>query len=105
MVRVYTHFINKKNIKNGIYNAGFENLSILNLARKIKEKIDCSIKIKKSNDSRSYRLDSTKLLRTGFQPKYSVEIAIDELVEKYNKKKIIESDKNYTVRWMKKLKF
>ena len=35
--RVFIHFLTK-NIKPGVYNAGFENLSIINLAKKIKKK-------------------------------------------------------------------
>ena len=47
-------FLDNK-VKNGIYNAGFENLSILKLENNSK-KIDCKIQIKKDNDSRSYNL-------------------------------------------------
>ena len=34
LTNVYRHFIYKDKIKSGIYNAGFENLSILNIAKK-----------------------------------------------------------------------
>ena len=56
--------------------------------------------IKNSNDPRSYRQDSSKLLRTGFVPKFGVDYAIDELIEKFNFKKL-KNDKNfYTVKTM-----
>tara|TARA_B110000483_G_scaffold64706_1_gene80614 strand:- start:4019 stop:4954 length:936 start_codon:yes stop_codon:yes gene_type:complete len=103
MVRVYLHFI-KKNIKPGVYNAGFENLSILNLARKIKDKINCKISITRSNDPRSYRQNSDKLIRTGFKKKYSINDAIDEITFFYKKKKIKNKKICFTVKWMNKLK-
>lgn len=103
MIRLYEFFL-KKNIKSGFYNAGFENLKVIDIAKKIKKKTGANIKILKSNDPRSYRQDSSKLKRLGFQPKYSVVDAIDELI--YLKKigKLKSNDKNFTVKWMKKLK-
>ena len=35
--------------------------------------------ISESNDPRSYRQDSSKLIETGFRPKYTVEDAIEEI--------------------------
>ncbi len=106
MSRIFQHFIFKKNqIKPGFYNAGFENLSIIGIAKKIKLLTDTKIKIiKNTNDPRSYRLDSSKLLKTGFTPLNSVNSAIKELIKMVNEKKIKESDINYTVKWMKKNK-
>ena len=103
MIRVYLHFL-EKNIKPGVYNAGFENLSIINLAKKIKKKINCKIKITKSNDPRSYRQNSEKLLRTGFKQKYYINDAIDDIIYFYNKGKIKNEKICFTVKWMKKLK-
>ena len=57
MVNVYRHFLNSKNIKSGCYNAGFENISILDIAKMVSEKIDSEIIITESNDPRSYRQD------------------------------------------------
>ncbi len=103
MIRVYLHFL-KKNIRPGVYNAGFENLSIINLAKKIQKKIDCKINITKSNDPRSYRQNSQKLLKTGFKQKYYIDDAIDDLINFYNKGKIQDKEICFTVKWMKKLK-
>lgn len=103
MVRVYEFFINK-NINSGFYNAGFENLKIKDIAQKIKNKVETNVIKLKSNDLRSYRQDSTKLLNLGFKKKYSVEDAIDEIVNAYNSDKLKDHQNNYTVQWMKKLK-
>ena len=40
MVGVYEHFLNN-NLPVGIYNAGFENISILDIGKKIQKYIDC----------------------------------------------------------------
>ena len=103
MVRLYEFFLTK-NIASGFYNAGFENLKIINLAKMIQKKINVKIKVIKSNDPRSYRQDSSKLLRLGFKTKYKVNDAIDELIMLNKRKRIKINLSNFTVKWMKKLK-
>lgn len=101
MVRVYKFFL-KKNYKSGFYNAGFENTKIIDIAKKIKSKINSKITIKPSNDPRSYRQDSSKLLNLGFVPKYSIENAIEDLIDFYKNFKF--SNRNLSVKWLKKNK-
>ena len=103
MADVYRHFIENASIPSGCYNAGFENISIIEIAEKISKKIDTKISISKSNDPRSYRQDSTKLLKTGFSPKYSIDNAIDEIIENFNKGLLDDKENFYTVKWMKKI--
>ena len=105
LINVYKHFISKPSLPEGIYNAGFENLKIIDIAKEVVKIIPSDIEIKKNIDPRSYRQNSDKLLSTGFKRKFSVLDAIKELKEKYENGKIIESDKCYTVKWMKELKF
>ena len=103
MINVYRHFIQNRNIDSGCYNAGFENISIIEIAKTVQKFIDSEIVLTKSNDPRSYRQDSTKLLNTGFVPKYSIEDAIKEIKENYEKGDLKEEENCYTVKWMKKL--
>ena len=103
LINVYKHFISKSNLPSGFYNAGFENLKILEIAKKIAKIIPSKIAIKKTYDLRSYRQDSKKLLATGFKPKFTVEDAIKEIKKKYENKQFMDSEKCYTVKWMKKL--
>ena len=103
MANIYRHFLNNPEIPSGCYNAGFENISILDITKKIQSKIDSEIIISESNDPRSYRQDSSKLLKTGFKPKYSVDIAIDEIIEAFKSGKLLDSEKCFTVKWMKTL--
>jgi nucleoside-diphosphate-sugar epimerase len=104
MVRVYQHFIDKSDILSGCYNAGFENISILEIAERVTEKVPAEIVVTESNDPRSYRQNSDKLLATGFEQKFSVADAINEVIEKYQTDQLVDEDNCYTVRWMKHLK-
>ena len=103
MCKLYEFFIktNKKNV--GIYNAGFENLSIIDIARQIKKEIPCKINIIKStNDPRSYRLDSSKIIKLGFAPEKKIVDAVTELKNLYNQKKLINKDNYHSLKWLKK---
>ena len=101
LCRVFVHFLKKK-LETGAYNAGFENLKIKDLAKKISKQTNCKINyIKQTNDPRSYRQDSSKLLKTGFKPQYNVDYAINELIEKFRLKKIKISKKLFRVKYMK----
>ena len=92
--------LEKDFIDSGFYNAGFENISILDIAKLIQQKTKCEIEIKKSNDPRSYRQDSTKLINTGFSPK-NISCAIDELISAFKKGKLKDRAEFHTVSWMK----
>jgi nucleoside-diphosphate-sugar epimerase len=100
MIGVYEHILTN-NIEQGIYNAGFENISILDLGKKIQNKIDCKINIIESNDPRSYRQCSDKLIETGFEQKFNVNNAIDEIFDAFYNKNLTDNDSCYTVKWMK----
>lgn len=104
MVAVYEHFLeNSQHLESGDYNAGFENISILEIAKMIQKHIPCEIEIKPSNDPRSYRQDSSKLIRSGFSPHFSVDNAILEIKDAYEKGDLKESSLNYTIETMKSI--
>lgn len=103
MVGVYRHLLAHPNIESGCYNAGFENISILDIANRVAAKVPAEIVVSASNDPRSYRQNSDKLLATGFEQRYSVAAAIDDLVAKYASGVLVDKDECYTVRWMKHL--
>ncbi len=102
MAAVYVHFLENE-IDSGCFNAGFENISILEIAKMVASKTNANIKILDQNDPRSYRQDSTKLINTGFVTKYGIDNAIEEIIEAYKNNKLIENEQCYTVKWMKKL--
>ncbi len=103
MIGVYQHFLENPNLDSGCYNAGFENISILDIAQQVVKKIPAEIQVTDSNDPRSYRQNSDKLMATGFLPQYSVADAIDDVINRYKDGHLVDSDQCYTVRWMKQL--
>ena len=103
IIGVYNHFIKNPAIPSGSYNAGFENISISDLANMVATETGASIETSKSNDPRSYRQDSSKLLATGFKPHKNVRSAITEIIEAYRSGSVTDKDEWHTVRWMSKL--
>ena len=103
LLDLYQFFFKKNKKFNGIFNAGFENLKIIEIAKKVKKIIPAEIKIFKNNiDIRDYRLDASKLLALGFKPKKNVEDAIRE-IKKYYSKNINKVDKScFSIDWLSK---
>ncbi len=99
---VYLHCIDQEERLQGIYNAGFENLTILDIAQAVAERIPAEILVTESQDPRSYRVNSDKLLATGFQPKKTVADAIDELIAEYQSGRLRDEDRFHNLRWMKR---
>jgi nucleoside-diphosphate-sugar epimerase len=98
---VYLHLIDHHDIT-GIYNAGFENISIMDIAKLVTKYIPVEITVTESNDPRSYRINSDKLLATGYKPKKTVEDAIREIIEQYRAGVLKDEDHFYNLRWMEK---
>jgi nucleoside-diphosphate-sugar epimerase len=103
MIGVYLHFLKLGGKVPGIYNAGFENISILDIAKKVTKHVPAEIEITESNDPRSYRQNSDKLLSTGFASGYSVENGIKDVIEAYNVGKLKNEDHYYNIKTMKKI--
>ena len=102
MVSVYLHFLQNHKLPSGTYNAGFENLPISEIATEVSRVCGVEVEFVPSNDPRSYRLDSSKLLATGFERKHSVSEAISEIYEALASGKIEDNPRFHTVKWMLK---
>jgi nucleoside-diphosphate-sugar epimerase len=96
---LYLHLIDHPEIT-GVYNAGFENISIMDIAKMVTQYIPVEIAVTPSNDPRSYRINSDKLLATGFRPKKTVNDAIREIIEKHRGGELQDEDRYYNLRWM-----
>jgi nucleoside-diphosphate-sugar epimerase len=108
MVDVYKFFLKKKfekdkHINDTIFNVGFENLSILNIAKRINKslKLKSKIFVEASNDPRSYRQNSDKIIRKGFEPKKKIDDAIKEIEENFMKNKIKFNKKFFRINTLK----
>ena len=103
MIEVYQHFLRNSGLPSGAYNAGFENMTVLEIAESVKREVGAEIVMEQSNDPRSYRLNSDKLLASGFKAKSSVLDAVKQLKHRHAKGELNETDQSYTVGWMKML--
>jgi nucleoside-diphosphate-sugar epimerase len=103
MVRVYHHVLANPEKLQGIYNAGFENISILEIAERVQKAVPAEIIVTPSNDPRSYRLSSKKLLATGFAPKFTVADAVSEVIVAFRDGRLKNDDIYYNIKTMKKL--
>jgi nucleoside-diphosphate-sugar epimerase len=102
IARVYLHLLEKGRACPGVYNAGFENISILDIAQMVTKHVPAEIVVTESNDPRSYRVNSDKLLATGFKPSKTVEMAIQEIIRKHNSGVLRDDDRFHNLRWMQK---
>ena len=89
----------------GVFNAGFENISILDIAHLVTKQVPVEISVTASSDPRSYRVNSDKLLKAGFKPKKTVDNAISEMVEKYHSGILKDEEHFYNLKWMEKTIF
>jgi len=58
------------------------------------------ITVSESNDPRSYRVNSDKLLKAGFKPKKTVNDAIRELAHKFRAGALKDEDRFHNLKWM-----
>ena len=86
----------------GVFNAGFENISILDIAERVRRKVQAEVVVTESNDPRSYRVNSDKLLATGFRPKKSVDDAIDDVIARHRSGELEDSEQCYNLKWMQR---
>ncbi|MFH1851415.1 MAG: SDR family oxidoreductase [Candidatus Neomarinimicrobiota bacterium] len=103
MVNVYRHFLELGGSVTGVFNAGFENLAILDIARLATQSVPAEIVVTESNDPRSYRLNSDKLLATGFRPQYGVAAGIAEVIDAFRSGQLQDDDRYYNMRIMKQI--
>ena len=88
--RVFQHcLVNFHNMKSNVFNVGLStaNISKLELCKKIKEQVPNFVileeKIGSDPDQRNYVVSNSKIESTGFEPKYSIENGVRELIKGY----------------------
>lgn len=112
MSRAYLAIINadKSLVEGKIFNVGYENLKVREIAEKVSMVFGKKIKINEleSNDKRSYHISSKKILNElNFKPNHTVEEAITELknaLEKNVLKNTLENEFYFNIKRMKNLK-
>ncbi len=91
MVRAYELFIeiDPKKINGKIFNVGFENKTVNELATSVKSVIGSDVVIKHvpTDDNRSYHVSSKKIWNElGFKANYNIEDAVNDLKDAFEKK-------------------
>lgn len=87
----------------GVFNAGFENISIRDIAERVARSIPAEIVVTPSNDPRSYRQNSDKLRQAGFAPRKTVDDAIREIVVAYQRGDLRDIDRWHNLKWMQRM--
>ena len=92
MVDSYISLLNadEKKIDSQIFNVGGDNLTLSEIANRVREVVDhdLPIQVKETNDLRSYRVESSKIRNAiGFKPKRSVGDAIEDILKAFTAKK------------------
>ncbi len=76
----------KEIVSRQIFNAGYENQSVLQLAETVKEVIgdDVILNVVKTDDNRSYHISSQKIMEVlGFKTKYNIQDAVEDLKQAF----------------------
>ena len=98
-----------KKISNEVFNVGFENHSVETLAKMVKNNIQENVEIEysKSDDNRSYHVNSEKISKIlGFTPKKNINAAIKDLISAFKKKSLINTFENedyFNIKKMQKI--
>jgi nucleoside-diphosphate-sugar epimerase len=85
----------------GVYNAGFENIPVMQIARLVAGYVPATIDVLPSDDPRSYSVCSDKLLATGFAPRRTVADAVREMADAYRDGRLRNEPAWHNVKWMK----
>ena len=95
-----------------IFNVGYENHTLNQLAQMVKEVVggeNVAIETESTDDNRSYHVSSEKIKQElGFTPKHTIEDAVKDLVAAFKNNKLpnaMTDPKYYNVKTMRKLKF
>jgi len=100
----------KEKIAGEIFNAGYENHSVRQIADLVKENLgrqNIEIVVEPTNDNRSYHISSEKIKRVlGFQPKHSIGEAVRDLKNAFDQGKIpdpMTDMRYYNIKTMQKV--
>ena len=111
MIDAYLNVLEQeeKKVNSKIYNVGYENQPVIELANLVKKNIEKKVEIilTETNDNRSYHISSDKIKNElGFINKYTIEDAIIGIKNAFKRNEYIDSLKNdiyFNVKMMKKI--
>ena len=112
MANIYIEVLKaeKKLVNGEIFNAGYDNFTVSDIALTVKEVIGSDIEIETlpTDDNRSYHVSSEKIKKTlNFTPKHTIKDAIRDLKKAFEEKKLPDSLKNskyFNIKKMQEIK-
>ena len=111
MVSVYLKCIEaESSLVNGeIFNAGYDNYSVTQIANVVKDVIGNDIEIEKqpTNDNRSYHISSEKIYdKLNFKPHFTIKNAVQDLKKAFENNKLpnsLKDTKYYNIKKMQEI--
>ncbi len=92
-----------------VYNAGYENHSVMQLAEMVQRNVGPHVKLKvqNTNDMRSYHVSSKKIKEElGFEPSHTIEEAVVDLIKAFKEGKLpdsLEDPRYFNIKTMQKV--
>ena len=99
----------KERVQGKVFNAGYENQTVLELAKTVKDVIgeDVNVVLSETDDNRSYHISSDKFQKElGFCAKHSIKEAIEELKEAFEEGLLqdpLENEKYFNLKRMQSI--
>lgn len=99
----------KEKVKGQIFNTGDENYTVNELSQIVKNVIgeDVEMVVSETDDNRSYHISSQKILDTlGFKPTHSIEEAVVDLKEAFERGLLVnplENEKYFNIKTMQSI--
>ena len=99
MCRVYHMCLElpESQVDGGVYNAGFENHSVLKLAEIVMDVVGDNVEmtVEPTDDPRSYHISSERISRElGFEPEFTIEQAVRDLKQAFDQERFTDSLNN-----------
>lgn len=92
MVRAYLHVLQmpEEKVQGETFNVGYHNHTVMQLGKKaadiVSKRRNVELVVESTNDNRSYHVSSTKISqKLGFTPQHSIEDAMSDLVDAFDK--------------------
>ena len=112
MVNIYLEVLkaDKKLVNGEIFNAGYDNFKVSDIALTVKEVIgrDITIETQPTDDNRSYHVSSEKIKKTlNYSPKHTIKDAILDLKKAFEENKLPNSLKDsqyFNIKKMQEIK-
>ncbi len=96
LIRLFTTLLDR-HLPAGLFNAGFETCTHLDLALRVAAQIPADLEVVQSENPQAAQLDSSRLTHFGFKPTYNLDDAIWEIAAEYRMGRLREQENHYNL--------